>query len=921
MNNSGSVSEDRYGVDDAGYYSTDDEADGSHERIAADISAPSSPDIESAIDANANFLATGIKNGERTVKIKKLHERRKNEGYQREDGRTELYGKEGTNDRFGHAYLEEQELRRKLLDDNPDYQFATLVQGNLNMPIQEIVDTSDIEAALRAQLAKAREEARRRRQSSATIETLRRAIAESEDKLKDMRAALSSEKRILQEWTNAIKTYRNKLEQAETELELGEADAFKGPSEFLTTRGLRGDQGATPEKVANAFFDLATRVAVMRYGANGVQSSGFSRDMQSWFGAYFTEFLTRNKDNDKVDKDTANEIADNLGPQGPTLALYLALLRSVTRPGGNLVEYVERMKAEGRLQPESLYYKSPQELVADYIALANILMPDKGETQSGADNLLLYKNVSLVLVKHINKMLRSALSSAESISDPKVQAGGETGQNDGAGEARPVTRQQKKVIGGAEVVIDIPDIDLEQMARGDDKDYTEEELTRARRQLYVNIDRDATRMALIQILSPLFNVSYPSLFYVNPGVNSLSVEDYEALLAEGGSPTETRFGALVQIFDLSLDPIGTLGSNTHASLFLFARRLLDQAIFSDTEKQRYTKMQSLPKISEEAYQAMIASFFRVSLRFNTQWEAYTRYLRERLFRRLLLRPLAAVVLIGSRNVKDGNGDDTLNIEEEETLRKFVFPEKRPEKEENIFLEQHVFAILENGIGSGENNTGLDLEDNSDKISMIETSSNRIANFYATQQTARKIDAVLLQKVASVANQKSQLKSSLQKLREKLEEALLQTPEEEAEEIRRNFESAYEASRGWAMRPENSGVLRFRAKFMTGLSNAYIKVRRYCPNLRNVSHERIQRHAATRADYARLVAIEILMTEINNPSSYKRDKAYDELSVQQMSAMNNLKDAILDAGYGSYGSQGGVSGIAFRRADFTGGYFM
>ena len=885
--------------------------DNDSEEVIPDV--PGSPEIGTIDSAFAN---TGIRLQQQTVVIPNLKKRRQEEGYQREDGLPGLYG--GGDDknkkaRFGSDYLDEQELRQQMLEQNPDYRFARLVQGKLNEPIEEIIDTRQVDDAVRRFIAQQREEARQRRQSVATIESLRRNLSDKETAYSEYRKKLDRAKRNKADWKLASERYVTAKDYVTRQLEKGEAATLETYAGYKAS--IAGDL-KDEDKLADDFFDILTRTAVMRYGSHGLLNSGFVRDIGAWFQLYFADAVGRFAEYDKnnIDDNANNEknryliVKDGLGPQAAMLALYLSILRSLSRFNGKLAEIVELVKKNGSFVENSVYAKIPSLYVDDLIALADLLMPDKTKEEfSATDNLMLYNEVTLLLVAHINKMLRNSLSSADSIRQPRAQAGNEP-------PAEPRSRRGKGAIRGGRVLIDIPDIELERLAQGDEEGFTEEQLVAARSKLYVNQDKENTRMAIMQLIAPVAKLAVPRMFY--DGVDDVPLSrEVEILLDEGGMPDNTRFAVTVPIFNASLEPTETLKNNKIAALFMFAVLLTKQTCRkTDT---RYSQLSALNWDNRESYLNMIERLYssNISGNENLQWQRYERDLRRSLIIRQLLEPWSSVIVLGTHALNDG----AISAGDEQKLRDVSLLDKNNaegKKKENVALEDEAFDIIERRVtGAGANIVGsamysqlLKTVSNVHADSYVSGSDREIKDFYDTQfDEAKKMQ--------------QQLKKSRDELRKKLEDTLLKTPEEENEEIDRNLRSDYSASRTWAMLPQNSGMMRFRARFISALSSAHCKVRRYCPNLRTVSQESLQRLEETRDAYARLVTYEIIQTEINNPDSYKRDKSFDEIRSQMVSAMNDLKDVILDPVCHDFFGGGEGTGMAFRTPFRSRGYFL
>lgn len=847
------------------------------------------------------YEPSGIAIRQRTTEIEKLAKRRRTKGFQREDGEPELYGKQGSDERYGSEWQDEHALRMQLLEADPNYEFATLVQGNLNpsqSTLEDLVDTSGVDLAVRAQIRRAKESAREARQRVGTVETLRRNLAQRKEALQEERAEADKASDKLKEWTRSLSELATNKPEAAKQLQLAAKDSFASAGTFLVSRDT-----SDASLVGAALFDLMTRTAVMRFGDRGILNAGFARDLLAWFRAHFMQRLDEFQQAAVAEpaKERAKFIADNLGPQASTLALYLAMLRSVTRPPGLLQRIVKQIN----FRDGSAYAKQPELYIGELIALAALLMPDSGETQSAASDLLMFESVSLVLVAHINRMLRNSLYDGAQVTQPKTlapSADKKTPRKTRRGAARG-----EGAVGAGEVRIDIADIVLEQMARGEAGTFTEEELAAERQKLFVNVDRDNTRMALIHLLAPLFSLGIGRSFYV---LSDPLTEENRVLLAEGGLPDAGRFGGVYPTFDAALSAKNTLGYQGTPSLFLFAIKLLAMSIGDAAGAQRYAQLKQMPAYEAGDYEKMLRSFYENTQRGLTEWSAYEAYMRKRIIKRLLLKPMAAIAVLAGENTNGGAGDDALSERDAEKLRRYALAGKvlGANEADTMLLEDEVFDILENRV-TGEGASRATAES-----ALVKTRSNEAIFGYVNDASVTKH---LRAEADKAKKQKAAQKKVIAELEAKLSALLLQTPEQEERQIEKNFDAEYSASRSWAQRPENSGLIRFNARFNSALANAHLKVRQYAKNLHRVPQETLQRHAATRASYARLVALEILLTEINNPTAYKRDKAFDELRQQMVSVINELKNAVVNDM-----TSAGDTNLRFVRTDLTGfNYFM
>jgi hypothetical protein len=90
---------------------------------------------------------------------------------------------------------------------------------------------------------------------------------------------------------------------------------------------------------------------------------------------------------------------------------------------------------------------------------------------------------------------------------------------------------------------------------------------------------------------------------------------------------------------------------------------------------------------------------------------------------------------------------------------------------------------------------------------------------------------------------------------------------------------YEHSAGWRAKPENSGVIRLAATVFSALGEAWSKIQRYAPVLlvmarragmteRDAICEALQRSEPTMVVFSKIVAMQVLMQQYENPRSYK-----------------------------------------------------
>jgi hypothetical protein len=100
-------------------------------------------------DVNANKIikstVIGLKEGDQSFEIKGIKKLNEKTGLQREDGYEWEKGQQAT-EPFQKDWIDKQEIRRKIIENHPDYKFLSKVAGFSNTTVETFFFTEDIEA-------------------------------------------------------------------------------------------------------------------------------------------------------------------------------------------------------------------------------------------------------------------------------------------------------------------------------------------------------------------------------------------------------------------------------------------------------------------------------------------------------------------------------------------------------------------------------------------------------------------------------------------------------------------------------------------------------------------------------------------------------------------------------------------------------
>ncbi len=120
-----------------------------------DMTRPSqSSDEERHGDAarKRGWTSIGVKAGETSFEVEELREREKRRRILPEDGTWVEEDAPDPSDVFGPEWREEELSRQKILEDDPDYQFLTLVAGASNTQVELLYDEDSLGEAMRRRL-------------------------------------------------------------------------------------------------------------------------------------------------------------------------------------------------------------------------------------------------------------------------------------------------------------------------------------------------------------------------------------------------------------------------------------------------------------------------------------------------------------------------------------------------------------------------------------------------------------------------------------------------------------------------------------------------------------------------------------------------------------------------------------------------
>lgn len=839
------------------------------------------------------FMAPGIGAGQSTIQVEGF-----DDGYQREDGLAGVQGKDDS-EAYSLKYMREYKKRIDKLEQDPDYHFANRVLGFLNGNVFEILDKDAFQRGVEQSIAQAKEEARKALSRSDTIEQLRKEIAEREKQ----KSIVDGEVRRLEErskyWQDAALEYAREKEKAAGLLKgndkvmslkdrKGGAQEFSAVpvKQFLTERGITTERGR--------LFDLMTRVAFMKYGAQGLLNRSFASDIEMAHRSAVSGLF-------------ADESIKAKMPQLADVALYLAALQGLVNVRGLLSKVAARVK----FPPGSLYAADAEQFAVDAAVLANMVVPN-GEVDGQVQGVASFTQISLLFHAHLNKMIKnSGKDASEEINKP-VRTD-ETSQTRRAGKRRMF---------GQEVDVNVDDVSLQRAALGEKDIFTDVDLEKYKREMFANSQSVKTVAAVQALLRPLFIEGFGSMFFVDA-----SGAEETRLYTESRFPFDepwlvrsiyTEEGDDAKLFSAA-DVTASMSSV--AAMFAGAWSIVD---FTKQEK-KYTSKNAFSSVGkpEEATKKM----FEILMSRNNQpvdWRRYERHLRDSVAQRTVLPAVVRLLLLMHDNVRmPSDGGERLVLFTDADLSaleryRVQTDDTTPGARQTVANSalQIFDTRLQPSSGGAAAATAVATSASATvdekPNGVLYTSSNRTFDTLVT----KKLDGPKFPVPGELDARKKRAAELLEQFREKLNGILAKDPKQVEAEILANFMPGSGVTRRQASLPWNSGILVLSARFNSCLADATDLVRRQCRNLASLDDEELQRDARTIVPFAKLVAHKILLVNAQNPGQYLRDNTIPDLNTMLRSDIEALRSiapqrSLCSGGGGGFGQpmQRGAGGYA------------
>lgn len=424
--------------------------------------------------------------------IPELRKRRRELGYQAEDGTDEMRGNK-PGDLFSEEYLREYAEREMLLDKDPYVRFAKAVSGSSNKAREAFIIQSDLQRAVGQRVIDAAERVRADRTARSQADSTGRRIDEQETRVRSAGERLAREQELDNDLTATREQFLRFFENGGALIDRLQ-EALKKPDREDTS-------GAIFRRLTVDVVTLSGPGAIARTGANVVQEVAIK---------------VANLQGDLT------EAVKNGMPTTALLALDLATLyHSVAAVGvlGQLAldgAFVHRAGSE--------YAAAPDLYVRDLTTLEKLLFG------AGTDDRLFYTKISFLLYAHLNKMRRRAQLTDEPEllrpSPPTDNAGGGGGGGD----------RRRRTVEGANIIFDLGDDEYEAIAEdAPTRSFTADQLRDVQRKLGANQSANDTASLVELLLRPLYVAMIPRAFFA-------ASED------TGDGSTASELGIGIQLF-------------------------------------------------------------------------------------------------------------------------------------------------------------------------------------------------------------------------------------------------------------------------------------------------------------------------------------------------------------------------------------
>lgn len=413
--------------------------------------------------------------------VQKLVDKRRTEGFCREDGVPTPYGGASQPDDtlYSPEWLRCRIDAQETLDADPYYRFGKRVAGSNVLPLEDIIDDSAAQRATQQRISQAiarvRTQANERTKQLSTPAQIAQMRATRAELVERFTAAT----RVVSQLQSARKCVIDSSNRIDTAVATAEA--------ALSARG-------------NTDAELFAAVCVWtveQFGDNGYRKT--LAVSQQVIASLAAPLVTGRKAGNK------KRVADNM-PITSNLSLSLAMLLVLSNDAALLAKLANATSDElSLLDATSEYATDVPSYAHDLITLANLLFTEKQTAfQSSTDNLLVYGKITHALYAHLNKMhRRSALDEDDY---PPLRR-----------PRRPTQQPPDRDFGNIDVDLDVDIADLEGAAEGVSVgSLTPDQLRAAQNELGENQSSTTTPLLVEQLLRPMLDVVYPLLFFASP---------------------------------------------------------------------------------------------------------------------------------------------------------------------------------------------------------------------------------------------------------------------------------------------------------------------------------------------------------------------------------------------------------------------
>jgi len=824
------------------------------------------------------------------VEIDDLRQARNERGYYADDGLPVARGARTSasgvvvgdpESAYGEKYINERLVRQRMLDANPFYRFVRQVAGNMSLEL--LVDESAIsqETSERIRLAKAQ---------------LHRQQQRSQDSL------------IEQERTKQLRKQADEERDAHDDL-LAKRDRFENARERLVMSMnqintlVAVNIGPVVLHDNRTKFDRFTRVTVARYGAGGYRRSLLEARsiVEQLHGATYT-------------RNTANPISEQLRksmPQSSFGALLWATLfivaqnsrlveRIRTCGGGALFASADCLYntenasgsklAEAMLASACVPVGSPNlhggaNLYADDLTALARLVFDNEQTDAarlGTDDLLLMNKLSQYLWLHVNKMLARAGSKQAPLERPTRTVA--VARNANAGRTQ-------KTVAGIVINFEVSDTDARIAASGEQVDgVPQEKLAAARRELYTNTDQARSLGVIIELLQPMLTLCYPMLFYAN---ESTLDDGYDPEAFAGGYTENALY--LLQTMPRNNVLLNADNNLAFIALLRFSESIVQASIAS--KAVRFEDGAALLELADPIYEAELLEAFESVLTVsddagrNYHRRGVDRWLR----RQRALDAFAQFATLGSElRVLEAFTDNELALlRRYNEQAKLHTPGTTRDKKTFVPAEDAAMSVFANSrplsVPGGSVLTGIDNYDRWLTLSQRYVYLLATTGVLADNRLRR-----LSERIALHAERAEQFEADWNELRARTQEWVRRTAERNAADIeailRGDTQVEYVASANVAMAPINSGVIILSTLAVSAIADSFQYLLDYVPCVTATytdSDDLIESDLYYVA-FARLVRVQMRLTDAENPSTYRADKTEERTRVSRQSALNTVR---------------------------------